>query len=190
MGDAPSEQPPQPEAKPPQAQGFATARWGWETSRPQFEAMPPTAPGFESSRTAPGDMAASLSFLTSFPDDFRKAAEPSAAGAKVEARGIIFHPLTKATEDPLPDSWAGAAAAMELAKAGGRSASAGVSLLATSMAGKIEDLGEPLKDLHPKEFVPPKEYSGGADTWMSWSDSFKDHLNIKDPRWKNLQNLA
>ena len=25
---------------------------------------------------------------------------------------------------------------------------------------------------------------------MSWSDSFKDHLNIKDPRWKKLLNLA
>ena len=77
---------PQPEARPPPAPGFATARWGWENSRPQFDASDP---------------------------------------------------------DPLPDSWAGAAAAMELAKAGGRSASADVSVLATSTAGKTEDLGEP-----------------------------------------------
>ena len=101
---------PQPEARPPPAPGFATARWGWESSRLQFEASEP---------------------------------------------------------DPLPDSWAGAAAAMELAKDGGRPASAGVPFLATSTAETTEDLGEPLRDPHPKEFAPPKEYSGGADTWMS-----------------------
>ena len=39
--DTPSQRLPQPEAQPPPAPGFATARWSWESSRPQFEASDP-----------------------------------------------------------------------------------------------------------------------------------------------------
>ena len=56
----------------------------------------------------------------------------------------------------------------------------------TQASGGEEDFGAPLRDPHPKEFDPPQQYSGSADNWLFWSESFKDYVGIKDPRWKKL----
>ena len=56
----------------------------------------------------------------------------------------------------------------------------------TQASGGEEDFGAPLRDPHPKEFDPPQPYSGNADSWLSWSASFKEYLCIRDPRWGKL----
>ena len=56
----------------------------------------------------------------------------------------------------------------------------------TQASGGEGDFGAPLRDPHPKEFDPPQQYSGSADNLLFWSESFKDYVGIKDPRWKKL----
>ena len=130
-----------------------------------------------------------------------------AAHAPFPAPGFEIPKETMAKEDPLPDSWADAATAMGLAKTGATTAGQPIAAMpserappaaavpaaippAIQFAAEREDLGEPLRDPHPKEFAPPKDYSGGADTWMSWSESFKDYMTLKDSRWSKLLSLV
>ena len=54
------------------------------------------------------------------------------------------------------------------------------------MPGETPVFGVRLRNPHSKEFDRPKQYNGSADNWLSWSDSFKDHLYIMDPRWTQL----
>ena len=84
-----------------------------------------------------------------------RAAPTPFAPTPFPAPGIEVPKATTAKEDPLPDSWAGAAAAMGLAKSGATTASlpttsVAVPLPTQSAAVESEDLGEPLRDPHPK----------------------------------------
>ena len=122
-------------------------------------------------------------------------AEPMAA-INDQVTSVVMHPQTlpfiAPGQAPRLDPWAQSLASGSLAPADTqmatlRGASWGTALHTDEpMPGKTPVLGEPLRNPHPKVFDRPKQYNGSADNWLSWSDSFKDHLYMQDPRWTQL----
>ena len=115
---------------------------------------------------------------------------PPAPGFEVTeatpASGTAGQQNIAAKADSLPDSWADAAAALGLAKASTAYSSLPPAASSAEGRGGNEDLGEPLRNPHPKEFDKPKQYNGNSEGWISWSDSFKEHLFFQEPRWAQL----